>query len=302
MYTIESLKSINGSYNQDHRVTQDDADVANMCVDIIQQSRSDDKIQAGDIVEIIDEYGNYYKNAHIEIYNAETDRWSVCEQPNIPFVYIYDNVNIKYNTSGGAWSSIPNNLNRIGKRTKVFNIWGHCDACRNGAFNFKAEVNVWEYKHNNPLYGEYTEKHWRKHYISYCVDKYGNPKDESGYRYFGDGIAFVTKADYNAWLKTYRAVEFDGGYPNQKIVFCYKEHSHIITKTDWNILDLPMDTRLCNGINLCKVKYDDENHCIDAYRFSNSGTLDYRKFKAYELARGNILQNILTNDNGGKIS
>jgi hypothetical protein len=182
MYTIETLKAINGSYDYEHRIIQSDVDKANMYVDIIQKSRTAHQIQVGDIVELTTKHGSYYKNAHIEKYDVEDDEWSVCEQPTTPFISDYKN-NIRCSTSGGAWCSVPNNLKIIGKRLKVFKDWGQCGACANGAVSFETEVNVWEYKQDEPLYGEYTTKDWRRHYISYSVDEYGNPKDGSLYRY-----------------------------------------------------------------------------------------------------------------------
>jgi len=154
---------------------------------------------------------------------------------------------------------------------------------------FEAEVNVWEFKEDAPYHGEYTTKNWRRHYISYCADERGNPKNGSPYRYFGNGIAFVTEADFKAWLRTYRSVTFEGYSENQTVVFGYKETDYLIEKSDWDKLDLQRDTRLCNGINLCKVRYDDETHTVHVYRFSNSGQLDPRRFKAYALARGTDL-------------
>jgi hypothetical protein len=95
--------------------------------------------------------------------------------------------------------------------------------------------------------------------------------------------------DYEAWLKTYRGVEFKGGSPNQTVVFCYRERHCLISKSDWDQLNLPKDTRRCNGINLCKVEYDDDAHVITVYRFDNRGTLDQRRYKEYALARGTDL-------------
>jgi hypothetical protein len=286
-YTIDTLKGINASYNSEHRITQSDVDKANLYVEIIEGSRSDKKVQAGDIVEFTNKHGDYYGNAHIENLN-ENEKWCICEHPYVPFIGLTDdNKNIYCNTSGGAWDSIPKELKYIGKRLKWFCDWGHWGACANGAIHFQALVNVWEYIENNPLYGDYTTKNYNKNYVSYCVDDKGNPKNDSCYRYFADGIAFKTTEDYKAWIKTYKAAEFKGHWENQTVVFCYKEQEYLLNKNEWDALDLPKDTRLCNGVNLCKVDYDDKNHLIKTYRYSNSGDLDWRKFKEYELARGN---------------
>lgn len=289
MYTIEKLKQLNPSYDSEHRVTQSDAEKANRYIEAIQNSRSDTQIQVGDIVEVTTKHGDYYQNAHIESYNSETDNWSVCEQPYVPFVYLNDKGMIRCSTSGGAWCGVPNKLVLIGKRAKQFKDFGHCGACGNGAFCFEAEVNVWEYKESESLYGDYTTKEWRKEYISYCTDEYGNTKNGSHYRYFRDGITFGGKEDYEAWLKTYKGVEFKGHWINHTVVFRYRERNILITKEEWDALDLPKDTRLCNGVNLCKVRYDDEKHIVEVFRFSNTGTMDWREYKSYELARGRDL-------------
>ncbi|MEF9983732.1 MAG: DUF4121 family protein [Oscillospiraceae bacterium] len=273
MYTIGTLKEINQQYDHNHGLTQSDVNMANTYVDVIQRSRTDNQIQVGDIVELTTKHGDYYKKAHIESYNAETSSWSVCQEAYTPFVIFNSGkTNIICNTSGGAWSGVPNKLTLIGKRLKLFCDWGNCGACGNGAVNFQAEVNVWEYSEPNRLYGEFSTKDFNKKYISYCVDEHGQPKDGSQYRYLGDGIAFTNRNEYEAWLKTYKGVEFKGNWENQTVVFLYKENSHLISEVDWDNLNLPVDSRMCNGTILVKVKYDDEQHVIETYRFTNDGS------------------------------
>lgn len=307
MYTLETLLPLNGSYHQEHRLNQSDVDMANKYVETIENSRSEQQIQVGDIVEYTTKYGDYYKNAHIESFDKyEDNMWHICEQPYIPFIGLNkDGNNIYCSTSGGAWTNIPNTLKYLGKRKKLFKDWGSCGACGNGSVCFEAEVNVWEYKEPNALYGEYTTKDYNKQYISYCVDECGNPKNGSQYRYFGNGIAFANKDDYNAWLKTYRSVEFKGNWKNQTVVFGYREDNKLIRKDEWYKLNLPIDTRLCNGINPCKVEYDDKNHIIKVYRFTNRGELDWKRYKPYELVRGTMnlqkeIDRVYANDIGEK--
>ena len=233
MYTIETLTKINSVYHANHRVQPSDVEKANMYVKIIERSRTDNNIQAGDIVEFIDKHGNYYRNGHIESFGYNCDNeWHICEQPQIPFVNLTDNDNnITCSTSGGAWTNIPSKLTLIGKRKKLFKVWGHCGACANGGLAIEAIVNVWEYKEPHAMYGDYTTKDYDKHYISYCVDEYGRPKDGSQYRYFGNAIAFVTKKDYEVWRDTFRGVEFAGNWPNQTVVFTYKRIEKLISQT-----------------------------------------------------------------------
>ena len=191
-------------------------------------------------------------------------------------------------TSGGPWFEAPGNLKLIGKRLKAFKFFSqHCYTPAGSALIFYTEVNVWEYKEDNPLYGDYSTKDWQRYYVSYCVDERGKPKNGRSYRYsdYINGLGFVDKEDYEAWLKTLRGVEFKGNDPNQTVVFGYKERDHLVDKDEWDVLGFPMDARLCNGVNLCKVVYDDEAHVIDVYRFSNSGDLDGRGYRPFELAR-----------------
>ena len=285
MYTIETLTEINGSYHAEHRLQQSDVDIANKYVEIIEKSRTDDEIQVGDMIELTVKYGDYYKHAHVENFNPETDNWSVCEKPSVPFVSLSKTKdNIRCNTSGGPWSSVPNNLNLIGKRKKIFKDWGHRGVCGNGAINFEATVNVWEYKQLDPLYGDFSTKEYDKHYISYYVDSLGNPKGGSIYRYFGDNIAFTTKEDYEAWRDTYKGAEFDGNWPNQTVVFTYKTVEKLVSKQEYDALDLPVDTRICNGVIKVKVQYDDFRHTVTEYRYTNDGRSLYGT-KPYELAR-----------------
>ncbi|WP_206459413.1 DUF4121 family protein [Anaerovorax sp. IOR16] len=287
MYTIETLKEINLSYDYQHRVTQSDIEKANMYVKIIEESRTDNQIQVGDIIEFTNKHGDYYRNAHVESLDRfEEDSCYICEQPYIPFIGLKDDKrNIYCSTSGGAWCNIPNNLKLFGKRLKTFKDWGHCGGCANGAFNFHALVNVWEYKEPNSLYGEYSTKDYVKQYISYNPDA---PKQKSmcePYIYFADGHAWVSKEELNAYLETYRAKIFKGNWENQTVAFLYKEREYLITREEWDGLDLPVDTRMCNGIIFVKVKYDDENHCIDTYRYTNDGSENWKTHKPYELIR-----------------
>jgi hypothetical protein len=286
LYSIESLIAINGSYHMNHRVLQSDVDLANSYVEIIENSRTDDGIQVGDIVEYTDKHGGYYRNAHFESYGSMTENmWHICEHPQIPFIGLTgDKKNIRCSTSGGAWTDIPGNLKLIGKRKKYFMDWGHCGSCADGAVTFEALVNVWEYRQPDPLYGEYSTKDYNRHYISYCVDELGKPKNGSQYRYLGNGIAFVNKEEYEVWKRTFRGVEFAGNWANQTVVFIYKRIEKLITKAEFNNLNLLIDTRMCNGIVQVKVEYNDNNKTVTEYSHTNNGS-ELRYTKPYILAR-----------------
>jgi hypothetical protein len=287
MYTIETLIAINPQYHSTHRLEQGDVNIANKMVALIEQSRTNDAIQVGDIVEFTNRHGVYSRNAHIE--KLEGEHWSVCERPQIPFIDLgKDSGKLFCLTSGGPWASVPNNLKRIGKRKKFFCDWGLAGACGSGAINFEAEVNVWEYAESHSIYGEYTTKDWDKHYVSYCADNGGNPKNGSPYRYFLSGKAFANEIEYNAWLRTYKGVEFKGDAKDTNwVVFCYKERDVLVGKSSWDGLTLPLDTRMCNGTILVKVEYDEANRTVTVYRFTNCGSPLYKKgFREFSLAKG----------------
>ena len=291
MHTLDTLLECNQSRSS-FSISQRHVDNVNRIIEVIEKSRTNAKIQIGDIVEVTTKYGNYYENAHVDKYYKDDSSWFICDHAN-PFVDLTeDKQNIICNTSGGEWRFVPKKLKLIGNRLKKFTCWDPGGARADGSLTFQASVNVWEYKEENPMFGEYTTKDWEKHFISYCVDKFGNPMNGSLYRYFGDGIAFVDETEYTAWLKTYKGVEFKGDKDVATVVFCYREKDYLIPKDEWDILDLPKDTRYCNGVNLCKVKYDDDNHIVHVYRYSNSGDLDWQKYRAYELALSSMGRNV----------
>jgi len=293
MYTIETLIPLNSDYHAnnayrvDGGITQSVVDNVNKYVGVIEQSRIDNQIQPGDIVELTTEYGDYYRDAHVDKFDADAGTWNVCCHA-LPYVSLPDaDENIRCNTGGGPWYCLPNDLKRIGKRKKLFRNYGFVQ--------FEATVNVWEYKHPAPMHRDYTTKDFDKYYISYCADKSGNPKNMDGYRYIGytSGIAFRTKEDYEAWRDTFKGVEFVGGNLNSWVVFTYKRIEKLIMEEEFNNLDLPVDTRVCNGIIQVKVKYNHDAHTVTEYRYTNSGgELRDANVKPYQLARGSGLSHL----------
>lgn len=300
MYTLESLNNMNYRYNADHRLSQSDVDKANRFVALIENSRRTDKPMPGDILELTDEYGHYYANAHIECdSNYEENCLNVCEHAYIPFVSENEpEHSVSMSTSGGSWPQIPNSVKLIGQREKTFCVWGRWGPCANGAINFNATVNVWEYIAPNPKHGAYTTKDFDKAYVSLRNE----PDKDSGYLIFlshgGTSCgAFKTNFEYEVWKKTFKAVEFQGCSENQRVVFYYRHRQKPISKEEWQIMDAPVDTRLWNGsIVMCKFAYDDEKHELIDYCYADgqmkSGgysayycadlELDWRSHKPYE--------------------
>ena len=266
MYTIESLSTLNFRFINAHlRITQDDVDHINDLVQRIESSRKGVPTH-GDLVLITDDWGDYYPRAHIE--SVTEDCLHICAIPYIPFVCDTD-VGLCFTTSGGPWDFYKEtDLKYVGKDLKYFCDWGHCGPCGDGAINFQAEVNVWEYTAPNLKYGNYTTKDWDRHIIHWTEKSYG-----FGYHYSGDGIAFKTEHEYFAWLATYHGVEFegdsfDGG--STYVVFTYKQNCHYISRQEWDELSLPTDTRMMNcSIIPIKYRIDDDNHIIHEYRYTN---------------------------------
>ena len=280
MYTKETLAPLNQRFiNSHYWLTDFDADLANKLVELIEQSRDPERPMPGDIVEYTTVHGDFYPNAHIER-EYETGLY-ICEQPYVPFVSDIDG-KLSFSTSGGAWCEIPRNLQRIGTRPKLFTEFGHTGPCANGAIEFYAEVNVWTYTQKNP-YFPYTTRDWRRYYMHYDEKSH----DPFGYHYYLDGTAFRTEKEYLAWLTTYHGVEFEGFWPNQTVIFCYRQNKILLPREEWDKLALPTDTRLMNG-TIIDIKYqvNDETHVITEYRYENAAEdgWNFRYRRPYEAA------------------
>jgi len=287
MYTLESLKPLNAVFDSIHRLEQDDVEMVNNYVMLIESTRSE-KPCSGDIIEYTDEYGHYNQSAHIHGFDAVTRRVGFYTFPFGPFVFHDDEQGFRFESIPGSHASVDfASLTYVGKREKSFKAFGHCFLPAHSAIYFYALVNVWEYIAPNQEHPGYSTKDWGKQYITY-VEK---PEDGSGYHYYGNfnsGLVFKNAAELQRWKATYKAVEFPGGSPNQIVLFHYRENDKLVSREEWDALDLPMDTRFVNGIIHVKVSYDDNAHMITVYRFTNSGYLD-KWFGEYERAKGTVL-------------
>lgn len=292
-YDIETLRNINQRYcGHPHILTNSDVEMVNNWISKIQQERiGEPKVTPGDLVQLTTRYGDYYGRALVN--SVEEDgRVYVCEQPYTPFVYVDSYGKVGMNASGGAWSHIPKGQMRyVGKGKRFFCDWGFCGPCADGAIDFEAEVNVWEYTEENPLYGDYTTKDYERYYVSFVQEE----KDGSPYHYFVRDYggtshhAFRTEKEYLAWLRTYHGVEFKGMWPNQTVVFTYRKASHLITEVEWDELHLPIDVAECNGLIYVKVETDHEHHVVHEYRFTNDGNkLDWRTTMPRRLALADV--------------
>lgn len=271
-YNKESLIVINNRYCGSHTIHDSDIDMANAYVNIIEQSRTQEKPRVGDIIEYTSKFGDYYGNAHMENVDTENQTVYICERPYVPFVGKSNDENgIFCSTSGGVWHTVPiSELTYIGKRKKTFCAWGSCGPCADGAVEFQAEVNVWQYieKDNYFISKEtgkpYTTKDFCRMHIYYVADEYGEPKDGSQYIYFGDGIAWRTDLELQAWLETFKAevFAFNG---NDMWAWFWKEEQHSVSPEEFDAIDLPEDALINNGLQPCKRLYDEENHVVHTY-------------------------------------
>ena len=286
-YTLESLKPLNASLDGYHRLEQSDVEIVNRYVKLIESTRREAPCP-GDIIEYTDEYGIYYQNAHIQALDDVADRFSVSCVPHVPFVFKDDEHRVRFSTGGGPWVSVDAAaLSHIGKRGKLFMLFGHDRVTGDRGVCFHASVNVWEYIAPEQHHPGFSTKDRAKHYVSY-IEK---PADGSAPHYYDfiNSIVFRNAAEFKRWKDTYKAVEFPGASPNQAIVFLYRETCRLVSREEWDRLHLPLDTRFVNGIIHVKADYDDKAHMITEYRFTNSGYLDPRMFGPYERAKGTAL-------------
>lgn len=257
-YTREVLIKENRGYNNEYGVTESDVNKVNEFLTVI-EGRGNDTPQTGDVIQYVNKYGEYFSKASIE-YTETEGRYggNVCEHAG-SYIWL-DNGKIKLSSSGGAWANIDlSKLKYVGKANRTFWFFGHCGATANGGVYFTAKVNLWEYK--DPEWkSKYTTKDYNKYFMSY------RPKaNNSGYRWFvsHDGLshrAFKTKAEKDAWMRTYRAVK------KGNVIWTWREVRHgNITPEEYDALDLPEDTMMMNGLRLCKRYYDEAKHEIHTY-------------------------------------
>jgi hypothetical protein len=289
MYSLESLKPLNAVFDSEHRLKPRDVEMVNHYVELIKATRGE-RPCPGDIIEYTDEYGDYDENAHIRAFDNETGRFSIRICPHVPIVYRDgDKQEVGfYHTGGGLVTAVDAAPTYIGKREKMFAVFGHCILPARSTIYFKATVNVWEHITPNQRYPGYSTKDWRKQYVTYVE----NPVDGSPYHYYGSfnsGIVFRNVMELNLWKRTYKAVEFPGDSPNQTVLFLYRKADRLVSRKEWDALDLPLDTRFVNGIIHVKIDCNDNTHMVTVYRFTNSGYLDPKRFGPYEKAKGAAL-------------
>jgi hypothetical protein len=223
------------------------------------EKRTGDFPRAGDAVIFTDSYGEYFPCALID--RVDGDTVSICENGST-----YTSTGEGVSASGGAFHTFKiENLKKNGRKDRIFWTFGSRGACRNGGIYFLANVPCWfaEKKRDH----DYTTEKYDLRFI--VEDK--NP-DEWGYKWLVRlrGLtadrAFKTDADLDLWKKTYRAVKAYDTWQQNGVYFIYRENRVSLTRQLWDLLNLPLDTRLLNGsIRDCKIEYDENNKMINAY-------------------------------------
>lgn len=257
-YTVETLKKENYHFDYEHGITESDVMKVNKIIDAIENSRSTERIQVGDVVQYTNEYGEYFPHAMItNIY----DNTEICENGNM-----YTNIHegeFCHSTSGGSFSHHEiKGFTYIRKTTRTFWTFGHNGACANGGVYFTATVNLWECNDNKEMFSTKTHD---KYYLSYR-------KSDSDYQYFASksgGMsdnAWRTAKEMQAWLRTKRAIVTGENTWGGAIIWTYKEVKHHCSNTEYDALNVTEDIFLMNGSKRrCKRVYDDENCIIHTY-------------------------------------
>ena len=267
-YTVESLQAINPGYMEMlDAVEQADVDIANYYVELIEKSRSKKLPKAGDLLQYLDNLGEYHGRAHIEFVDEKRYGGNVCEGGSCAFVYEDTNKEIGCNGSGGPWCSVaPEKMEYVGEDEKMFWTWGSHGAGAHRGIYFKAKVSVWKYTHPD-FKGKFTTKDYDKFYINSVRDEHSQYKYQAtAAGEFTSKNLFKTKKDLESWIRTYRG-EYDGNECwGGKVLWTWKEITHTVSPDVFDNLDLPEDTFLINArIMRCKMTYDEEKHEVHKY-------------------------------------
>lgn len=264
-YNLEQFKEDNKGYapmNIPTEVSDADWQIARRCIDGIERSLDSTIPSPGDVVIYTTENGDYRPYARVDYMYDDICIWEGAS------MYANEDGSCHASQASMSHSSIDLSLfKKLGYVYAPFWCFGSCDACAGGGIYFDARVHLWEYTEPNQKFPGYTTEKWCKWYVDTLK------KSLSGYvkraevaAKDGMTVAFKTEEDYQTWLRTYRGKEFDGYWPEQKVVWGYRESWTSMDKPSWDKLDLPLDTRLCNAyIRDCKVKYDDDEHHIETY-------------------------------------
>ena len=178
----------------------------------------------------------------------------------IPFVAPTDD-GVWCVAGGGPLVDIaPSETRYAGTACVEFRIWGHDGPCGNGAVRFEAGVSVWEYKEVDPLYGDFTTKHWRK------LDLYRFPERTDGDLYRGACISFGSDEELEQFVADYEGKLFRAPVPNRIILWCYRDEQTAVSQEKWDALDAPVtERRIYNAPQPVKLVKDHGRHTTVCY-------------------------------------
>lgn len=145
LYTLETLKAINQSYDHEHYINDSDVSFANAYKLLIEVSRSKFAPKAGDILLV---NGKYQHIDATENDYLKTGKLTICESAMVPFLRVKANdskATFSLSTSGGAWYGLDAEQIEFSgeQKYKTFCFFGHGGARANGAVELRAKVNVW---------------------------------------------------------------------------------------------------------------------------------------------------------------
>lgn len=259
-YTIESLKKENPLFDREYGTTESDVNKVNKIIEFIENSRTKEQIQVGDVVQYTNEYGEYYPHAIIT--NLDNDDAEICENGSM-HTNIYKG-EFCHSTSGGSFSHYNiKKFTYIGTTTRTFWTFGHESACANGGVYFTATVNLWECNDNKEMFSTKTHD---KYYLSYR-----KAENNGDYQYFASktgmsSYAWRTKEDMQAWLRTKRAVVTGKNTWGGAVIWTYKEVEHHLSDIEFDALNAHEDIFLMNGSKRrCKRIYDDDKCVLHTY-------------------------------------
>ena len=121
-------------------------------------------------------------------------------------------------------------------------------------------MSVWEYKEANPLYGDFTTKHWRK------LDLYRFPERTDGDLYRGACISFGSDEELEQFVADYEGKIFRAPVPNRIILWCYRDEPKAVSQAEWDALDAPVSQRrIYNAPQPVKLVKEHERHTTICY-------------------------------------
>lgn len=259
-YTVETLQSLQDSFDYGYPVTQSDVDKVNRLIALIHQEREGEKIPAaGDIIAYTTRSGDYYQNTHIE--RMDDKEAYICLTANTPFCFD-NNGKAGYNTEGNLWSQLDFKLPQPdGIRLKFFKTWGHRGRCKNGAVYFMATVRMWKYAEPEPLYEKYSTKNWTK----YSISRWPDPERKGEFYYIGDGFSLYSQRELDRLVEVLHGEIFCGIYRNSLILWGYRMEWKLLTGQEWNKIKAEAHLSFL-GEATVKIRTCHDTHTVFIYK------------------------------------